>query len=108
MSSYNTLDLIAVKRALPHLYLTESQARTILIAVADQIADRAKQKCQKESLAVVMALVNERGGKVRVPRAALEVDDIDILSRFDDPLTGDIVFTTTHHLDTSTISEEQV
>lgn len=99
MSSYNTFDIIAVKNALPHLYLTESQARTILIAVSDQIADRAKQKCQRESLAVVTALVNERGGQIRIPKAALETHDNepDVLSRWDDPVTGDLVFTTNHY-----------
>lgn len=93
-SNFNTFDILAVKNALPWLYMTESQARTILIAVADQIADRAKKKAQEEMVAVVIAIVDEQGGLVRIPKAAIESSNRGVLTRFDDPVTGDIVFAT--------------
>lgn len=94
MTNFNSFDVLAVKNALPYLYLTESQARTILIAIYDQIASRAREQYHKDFMTIVSALVNEQGGEFRISKSVLEAQNPNELSRFDDPITGDIIFST--------------
>ena len=96
MSSYNTFDILAVKNALPHLYLTESQARTILIAVSDQIFERGRVKGQQEAMAIVIAMVDEQGGTTKIPRLAIETSKNDGVLRRGEDMDGNVVLSTDH------------
>lgn len=93
MQYWNTLDILAAKASVPHLYLTDNQARSILNAVSETIVKRATDKIQKDTFVIVAALVNERGGTVRIPAKVLHEVGQETLTRFDHP-SGDIVFTT--------------
>lgn len=97
--SFDSVDIVAVKRALPYMNLSDNQARSILLACSDRIAEKAVERDRKnasydDAFRLIAVLIEERGGKVKIPAKALYELDMPEISRMDDPVTGDILFST--------------